>query len=457
MFGLAARVNGLDLPLVEFLRYSALSGSIVTILLIVRKEQERAIERAESRAIHDPLTGLYNRDGLERRVTQAQQQGGVGTMFLLDLNNFKEINDSLGHSFGDRVLVSVAQRLLSVSVGRDVGRLGGDEFCVFAADVDDIAACDFANRIQRELGRVHLIDGLTLESSASCGVAVAASSSQTFDGLIRCADIAMYQSKRTGRQVVLYRSDDDHSSVRRLTLSAEIRHAIDDEQLDIWYQPIMHIGTGEIRAAEALVRWNHPAHGLLLPGEFVELAEVSGAIDPMTRWVIEHAVMDAHLLHQRGFDLRVSANLSARNFRDRNLLVWMHRLLIRHGMPPGGLLLELTETQIAEDPVNASAALSAMADFGVGAALDDFGTGYSSLSMLRHIKVSTIKIDRSFVQELIDSREAEILVRSMIELGHSLGCVIVAEGVVDRATLDRLHELECDYAQGYYISRPVPF
>jgi len=356
--------------------------------------------------------------------------------------------------------VVVSRRIAAaVPSAATVGRLGGDEFAVAIPGCSRSLAIETADRITAALRQAFVIDGLTIEVGASIGIAMRSAAGPSIDAqhLLRNADVAMYQAKQAGRPFRVYDPTDDHSSVRRVTLLGELRAAIADDQLEVWYQPGRDARSGELRCMEALVRWRHPRHGLLLPGEFIELAEISGAIDDLTQWVIERAVRDTMLLGEMGRPMLVSCNLSVRNLHDRVLLDWLGNLADTVGLPPSGLYLELTESQIMEDPAGASTVLTRLAEMGIGSAVDDFGTGYSSLSMLLHVRASVLKIDRSFVADLLRTREAEIMVRSMIDLAHNLGMLVVAEGVEDQPTLDRLEVLGCDFLQGFHIARPMPF
>lgn len=437
-----------------------LGACVLMTVTMVRSARLEAQRRLAYTAQHDQLTGLANRSLLHHEI------GAVGpdrdlAVLLADLNNFKEVNDALGHHVGDDLLVAVSHRVVDVApAAATVGRLGGDEFAVVIPDSNRADAIGAADRITAALRQPFTVDGLTIEVGASIGIALrnpGAPAPVPSDVLFRNADVAMYQAKQAGRPFRVYDPSDDHSSVRRVTLMGELRTAIADGQLEVWYQPGLDAHTGQLNCMEALVRWNHPQHGLLLPGEFIELAEISGAIDDLTQWVIDRAVRDSHRLSALGRPLLVSCNLSVRNLHDRLLLEWLDELATTVGLPDSGLYLELTESQIMEDPAGASHVLTRLAEMGIGSAVDDFGTGYSSLSMLLHVRASVLKIDRSFVADLLRTREASVMVRSMIDLAHNLGMLVVAEGVEDQMTLERLEAMGCDFLQGFHIARPMPF
>ncbi|MFN8052048.1 MAG: bifunctional diguanylate cyclase/phosphodiesterase [Acidimicrobiales bacterium] len=449
-----------SVTIVDASRFAALGAGVLTTVTVVRSARLAAQREQQHRALHDQLTGLANRTLLRERVVEAPADASLA-LLLLDLNNFKEVNDALGHHVGDELLVTVSRRICEVVDDHaTVARLGGDEFAVSVPRCGRSKAVELADRITGALRDAFVVDGLTIEVGASIGIALrTAAEADVVDAelLIRHADVAMYQAKKAGRPFRVYDSSDDRSSVRRVTLLGELRAAIADDQLEVWYQPGLDLSSGRLNCMEALVRWRHPRHGLLLPDEFIELAEISGAIDELTRWVIDRAVRDTHTLSALGCDMLVSCNLSVRNLHDRGLIDWLEGLIGEVGLPGAGLYLELTESQLMEDPQGAARVLQRLAGMGVGAAIDDFGTGYSSMSMLLHVRASVLKIDQSFVADLLSVREAAVMVRSMIDLGHNLGLLVVAEGVEDAATAARLSQMGCDFLQGFHVARPMPF
>ena len=359
--GMFAAAIGAGVPALDAIRYLALGAGVLTTVTVVRTSRLVAQRAHEHRASHDQLTGLANRMLLRDRVTDAPDDAPLA-LLLADLDNFKEVNDALGHHVGDELLVIVSRRICD-AVGPDatVGRLGGDEFAICIPRCTRSKAIETADRITTALRQAFVVDGLTIEVGASIGIALrSVDESDAIDAekLIRHADVAMYQAKKAGRPFRIYDPADDHSSVRRVTLLGELRAAIADDQLELWYQPGLDRASGELNCMEALVRWRHPRHGMLLPEEFIELAEISGAIDDLTRWVIERAVRDTTELAAMGRSMLVSCNLSVRNLHDQSLVDWLASLVAESGLPGAGLYLELTESQLMEDPVGAASVLT---------------------------------------------------------------------------------------------------
>jgi diguanylate cyclase (GGDEF)-like protein/PAS domain S-box-containing protein len=421
-------------------------------------ERVDAANSLRHQALHDPLTGLANRALLHDRLTAAlhtaERTGDQVALMIMDLNQFKEVNDALGHHHGDRLLVELGQRLQAVVREADlVARLGGDEFAVLmTTGVTIEGALELARRISETFAEPIEIDGITLQSNVSVGIAISPDHGTDPESLTRHADVAMYQAKTSGAGVALYAAGHDTFSVRRLTLTSELRAAVSDGQMVLHYQPRIDLRSGNVVDVEALIRWNHPEHGLLPPAEFIPLAEVSGVIQPLTAWVIEQACEDIAEC-RREFPIGVAVNLSVRNLYDPKLQKVVESAVRRFGLRPGVLRVEITETELMDDPALAMDVLTQLGAIGVTASVDDFGTGYSSLSYLRNLPVSEIKIDRSFVTDL--ERGDATLVRSIVDLGHNLGMRVVAEGVESGPVLQQLAEEACDSAQGFFISRPL--
>jgi predicted signal transduction protein with EAL and GGDEF domain len=338
-----------------------------------------------------------------------------------------------------------------------IARLGGDEFAVLLTDAGDAADAEqVAKRIRKALEEPFLLGGITLESSASIGIATSPAHGTDAETLAQRADVAMYAAKRSGSGASVYARELDQSSVRRLALLGELRSAITEDDLRLRYQPCLDLATGAVQSAEALVRWQHPTHGLLPPSEFIELAEVSGLIRPLTRWVIENVLGQLRAWCDEGVALRVAVNLSVKDLYDRDLVPWLHDRLDAWGVDASLLKLEITESEVMDDPLLALEVLGKLKTLGVWTSIDDFGTGYSSLAYLKHLPIDELKIDKSFVGNLVHDANDLVIVRSTIDLSHNLGLTVVAEGVEDAATLERLAELSCDRAQGFYVSRPLP-
>ena len=425
--------------------------------------ERRANELAmRHQALHDSLTGLPNRallqDRLANALAVARRTHQPVALLILDLDEFKEVNDTLGHPMGDLMLEQVGRRLANVLRDCDtVARLGGDEFAVLlTVDANREAAERVALRIQATVNEPFDLLGMSVQTAASIGIVL--SPEDGFDGgtLIQRADIAMYNAKRSGRGYAFYVAEDDRSSIRRLSLVGELRGALERDELVLHYQPEIDMATGAVVGVEALVRWEHPQHGLLMPGDFIELAEVSGSIQPLTRWVVHHAVEQAAAFAAAGHPMIVSVNVSARNLYDPDLVKGIAADLHEFGVPPHRLVLELTESELVDDPSQVMTVLTLVSGMGVGLAIDDFGTGWSSLANLRRLPINQIKIDQSFVSRMLDGGDDAVIVRSIVDLGHNLALLVVAEGVENESTLAELAELGCDQAQGFYISRPMP-
>ena len=440
-----------------------LPGGAVGVSLADVTERVVAAEVLRRQALHDGLTGLPNRtlltDRLRGALKRSAHTADPVALMVMDVDQFKEVNDALGHDHGDRLLIELSRRLqreLGSSVDT-VARLGGDEFAVLlTADGTLDRARAVAAQIAAALVEPFHLGGISLQVNASVGIAVYPEHAVDSETLTRRADVAMYTAKRSGGGSAVYSPEHDQSSVRRLALLGELRRAIADGELVLHYQPSFDLRAAEIYGVEALVRWDHPTHGLMPPSEFIELAEVSGLIQPLTRWVLDGAVRQVSAWRGQGRHLPVAVNLSVRNLYDLELASWLNELLSHHGVPASMLTLEITESELMDDPLYAMGVLGKLRALGVSTSIDDFGTGYSSLAYLKNLPIDELKIDRSFVGSMVSDDSDLTIVRSTIDLSHNLGLDVVAEGVEDVATLQRLAELGCDRAQGYFLSRPVP-
>ena len=424
-------------------------------------ERKRTEEALAHQALHDGLTGLPNRLLLQDRLTQAirmaERDGRPFALCVIDLDRFKDVNDTLGHLAGDQLLQEVAFRLRQALRASDtVARLGGDEFALVLLDADASAAMLAAQKVVECLGASLELEGHEVAVGASLGIAVYPENGGDADTLLRRADVAMYVAKQTRGGYALYTPDQDQSSSERLTLVGALRRAIADDELTLFYQPKVDCRTGAVAGVEALVRWRHPQQGLIPPDRFIPLAEQTGLIRPLTRWVLNSAIGQARAWHDEGLLLSVAVNLSAHDLQDVELPGWLAALLAQWGVGPEWLKLELTESALMSDPAQALDVLTELCDLGVRIAIDDFGTGYSSLGYLKRLPAHEIKIDRSFVADMAAEERDRAIVRSTIDLGHNLGLAAVAEGVEDQRTLDLLGGLGCDLAQGFYLSRPLP-
>ncbi|MET9520134.1 bifunctional diguanylate cyclase/phosphodiesterase [Streptomyces sp. NPDC002994] len=416
--------------------------------------------RAEEQ-LRDPLTGLPNRQWLLERAWPALEEAeNIGTrsaLVLIDLDRFRAVNDTLGHLAGDRLLIQIADRLrLALPRGAEAARLGGDEFAVLLPKADSTTSAQrVARHLVAELSSPLDLDGLTLVLEASAGVAVFPDHALDAEGLLRRADVAMYQAKRDRTGVEVYESKRDSNTPDRLGLLGDLRRALDASEVELHYQPKVRFD-GQVAGLEALVRWVHPERGRVPPDEFIAIAESSGLMPHLTEYVLETALAQVARWRAQGLNTPVAVNVSPRDVHTPGFAGAVAARLARHGVPAGSLQLEITEHVLLEDPQRAADTLAGLTGHGVKMSLDDFGTGYSSLVHLRRLPVSELKIDRSFVARLaVDNEDAEI-VRCTVDLAHSLGLLVVAEGVEDDETWERLRDLGCDAVQGWLVAAAMP-
>jgi diguanylate cyclase (GGDEF)-like protein len=435
-----------------------LGGGLVLLFATLYRIVARASRALRHQALHDALTDLPNRTLLHRRADRVLRGDGLAAMLLIDLDRFKEVNDTLGHDYGDALLIEVADRLQAVlRRGDTLARMGGDEFAVLLDGVPDRSAvAELAGRLQDALRRPFALRGVAVELEASIGVALYPEHGATVGELLQRADVAMYDAKRGRRGIAAYSAERDPYSADRLGLLAELRQAIERDELVLHYQPKISLLTGELTGVEALVRWQHPTRGLLPPAEFVPFAERTGAVADLTRWVVDNALAQCRAWRDQGIDVPVAVNLAAANIVDVTLPDAIGRALERQGLPADRLGCELSEHTVMADPVRASDVLAGLRELGVGLSLDDFGTGHSSLAYLKRLPLDEVKIDRSFVAAMAHDENDAVIVRSTIDLARNLGLRVVAEGVETAEIMETLTDLRCDVAQGYHISRPVP-
>jgi diguanylate cyclase (GGDEF)-like protein len=425
---------------------------------------ELAAKQAENeyQALHDSLTGMPNRMLFQHRlaeaIDEARRHGGKLAVMLLDLDHFKEINDTLGHHFGDLLLQEIGPRLSSVlRTGDMMARLGGDEFGVVLPDIgDDHTAIMIVQRLLEELEHPVTVEGLALDVSGSVGVALFPRQANDAETLLRRADVAMYAAKEAGGGYELYHDELDRHNPQRLTLIGQVRPAVENGEFTLYYQPKVRLSDGRVAGAEALIRWEHPSLGLVPPDEFIPLVEKTVLLRPLTQFVIGEALRQWRVWADMGIRLPIAVNISTRSLLDGQLPGVTSDLLRQWDVPPAFLRMELTESFLMADSGRSTAVLDALSDVGVGLSIDDFGTGYSSLSYLKRLPIEEIKIDRSFVMQMHVDANDFMIVRATVDLGRNLGLRVVAEGVEDLATFDRLAEFGCDEAQGYYIARPMP-
>ena len=409
----------------------------------------------------DHLTGLANRRRFLRRlkvqVTAARGRDASLALILIDLDNFKELNDALGHQAGDRLLEHIGPRLEASVPGADVlARLGGDEFALLlplGAGVGE--AIEAAEDVGRALDPAFKVNGLSLHVEASVGVAVLPEHASDAEHLLRRADIAMYGAKSARTGYAVYTAGQEEQSRDRVVLAADLRRALSDGEILLHFQPKADMRTGEVVGVEALVRWAHPERGLVSPADFIPFAEQTELIHPLTERVLDLALAQSARWREQGLELRMAVNISVANLLDARLPDLVQALLARHGVPAPDLQLEITESVIMADPVRAMDVLARVGEMGVGLSLDDFGTGYSSLSHLKRLPVQELKIDRSFVMNLAEDGNDAAIVRSAVDLARNLGLRVVAEGVETAEAWRALADMGCDLAQGYYLNRPV--
>ena len=421
-----------------------------------------ASRRLRRQALHDALTGLPNRTLLhercEKAIGAAQRQGHTAALLLIDLDRFKEVNDTLGHDHGDELLVEVSRRLSAIVRRGDLlARLGGDEFAVLLCNVPHRGVvAEVATRLHSALERPFDLRGVAINLEASVGVALCPLHGDDVSTLLRRADVAMYEAKRSGARIETYDFERDPYSPERLSLLAELRRALDEDELVLHYQPKISLASGRVIGVEALVRWEHPTRGLLPPVEFIPLAERTGMVADLTRWVLDAAVRECAGWRAAGVDLPVAVNLAAGNIVDAGLPDAARATLERYGVPGNRLECEISEHTVMSDPRRAGEVLHRLRDLGIRLSLDDFGQGQSSLSYLKRLPLDEVKIDRSFVLGMANDDDDAAIVRSTIDLARHLRLEVVAEGVETEEVADGLRELRCDIAQGYHFSRPLP-
>jgi diguanylate cyclase (GGDEF)-like protein/PAS domain S-box-containing protein len=443
-------------------------GFIIGVIqdLTRRKAAEAALraqaELNQHQALHDALTGLPNRtlfrDRIEQALHRARRSEAAVAVLMLDLDRFKEVNDSLGHAAGDALLVEIGRRLDGMLRASDtVARLGGDEFGVLLPDPTSVAdVTTAARRVRAAIQEPVIVQGLPLSVDASIGIAMFPGDGLEVETLLKHADVAMYHAKQENAGVAFYESSRHDDDPVRLTLVGELRRALEERELTLHYQPKASLADGSVRSVEALLRWEHPERGLVPPDAFIPTVQQTGLIMPLAVYVVDEALRQCRAWLDRGLRLAIAVNLSTRNLMDLDFPLEVQSLLAQHGVDGTLLEIEITESTVLADPARTRRVLERLAALGVRVSIDDFGTGYSSLAHLRRLPVDEIKIDRSFVSGMDSDEDDATIVRSTIELGRSLGLDVVAEGVETQAVWDRLAALGCTYAQGYHLSRPLP-
>jgi diguanylate cyclase (GGDEF)-like protein/PAS domain S-box-containing protein len=460
----ARRANGaefeLDLQLIPIEDGGLLTHWVAFARDVTATKQQ--VSTLRHQALHDPLTGLPNRsllfDSLEQAIRTSREERTSLTLMLMDLDRFKEVNDTFGHHFGDALLRQVAFRLHNqVSAGDVVARLGGDEFALLLPRTGDAqAAAMLARRILNALEQPFVIESQVLEVGASIGIAQFPAHGNDTRALLRNADVAMYAAKQRQSGYAFHSQESELRSPEQLSLAVELRGAIERNELVLYYQPKLHLRSGLATRAEVLLRWNHPTRGHLGPGHFIPLAERTGLIRSITDWLLDRALAQCRSWQDLGAPIHVAVNISAKSLLDQALPGKVQAALDRWSVDPRFLKIEITESSIMADPAHALAILSMLQSMGVRLSVDDFGTGYSSLTHLRQMPIDEIKIDKSFVTTMTENEADAAIVRTVVDLAHNLGKQVCAEGVEDQATWRMLRSLGCDLAQGFWIARPMP-
>lgn len=429
--------------------------------LRIRASHREAEETIRRMAYFDTLTGLPNRTCLQQQLADSieavQAAHNPLAMLIIKIGRFQEIGDTLGYQEGDLLVLEMSKRLSQLAGdGRTIARGGDDEFALVLPDTSAEVALRLAQRMMREVCDPVPVGSLTVDPHAFIGIAMYPGHGNTPDAVLRRAKIAAGQARNTVGKIALYKGTVDQECTRRLALMSDLRTAIDKHELMLYCQPKVAIASGKVCGAEALVRWQHPQHGMVATGEFIALAERAGLIMPLTRWVLETAFRQSHTWFESGVRQPLSVNLSAQDLRDPRLVDRIASLFATWAMPPEMVQFELTESALMEDPAGALVTLAQLKELGVELSIDDYGTGYSSLSYLQKLPVDALKIDQSFVGSMLTNAGSAVIVRSTVELGHNLGLGVIAEGVESEALWDGLRALGCDTAQGHFVGRPIP-
>jgi diguanylate cyclase (GGDEF)-like protein len=453
-YGYSIEIPRVAFAISVYLLSALIMSGAIRELLELRKQREYQL-------FHDLLTGLPNRalliERLQQQLNRLPRTNESASLLVMDLTDFKTVNDSLGHDVGDELLRQVGPRLAaSLRAADTVARLGGDEFAVLLPGTDETGAARVAQKMLAAIEQAFPLEGETLDIGASVGVAVAPAHAAQAEQLLSRAEIAMHAAKGSLDGLAVFSAEHEREGAGRLALMSDLRRAVDEGELVLYYQPQIDLKTGALSSVEALVRWMHPKRGLVGPNEFIPLAERTGLIKRLTRTVLTEAIRQARAWELAGLRVPIAVNLSMRNIHDPQLPQTIAQLLQRWDARPDLLRLEMTETVLAADPQRALQTMDALRAMGVHIALDDFGIGYSSLAYLNRLPLDEIKIDRSFVMGMIDEESSATIVRATVDLGHGLGYGVVAEGVENAETRQRLTALGCDAIQGFLVARPMP-
>lgn len=439
-------------------------GRLISIWGVTRDitERKRYIERLEYQNTHDILTGLPNRTLLQSSVEEAMKNLSDDkklVFMIIDLDSFKDVNDTLGHDVGDQIIKEIGPRIADVlqHTSSFVARLGGDEFAILLDNVDDMDVVDnISKALLLCIRQYFYIEGIEVEIRASIGVVVYPDQANDFSTLLRYADVAMYCAKNDMSGVAYYNPETDAHSPKRLSLMSELGKAIRGNDLKLYFQPKISLDDNRMVGVEALARWIHPTMGFISPAEFVPLAEMTDLINDMTRWVLNESLRQISEWRGQSLEFSVAVNISARNLLQGDFCDMVRELLAYHSVPPSCLELEITESTIMKNMEKTLLVLKELNDMGIELSIDDFGTGYSSLAYLKRLPVKRLKIDYSFIINMLENEQDQIIVNSTINMAHSLGLLVVAEGVENQAVMQRLGDMQCEQAQGFHIARPMP-
>jgi diguanylate cyclase (GGDEF)-like protein len=458
---IAAAARESLLPVAAVLEIALVLLFVLLVPALARASNRLRAYVAEIRyqATHDSLTGLSNREALHENVKAAlgdRADGEHVAVLLVDLDRFKEVNDSLGHDAGDELLQEIANRLAEVGGATQVSRLGGDEFALVAAHSTPLKALELAHAVRRSIEAPFSIRGIPVSVDASVGIALAPDDGTDVGQLVRRADVAMYAAKQARTGVLRYDESTDRNDAGKLALMTDLRAAVEDGELEVYYQPIVAAQTGMLEKVEALVRWQHPVRGMLQPGSFMPLAEHTRLVVALNRFVLREAIRQCGIWRRDGVTVGVTVNMTVLDLLERTFAADVEAALRDAGFPATALTIEITEGAFVREPDRVRRELERLRGLGVQVAIDDFGTGYSSLSYLKELPVDVLKIDRSFVSDLPGSDASKAIVAAAIELAHRLDLEVVAEGVESAVQYEFLTALGCDLIQGYIVSRPVP-
>ena len=434
--------------------------NLISAFKEMRNQIHTRQEELEYHALHDSLTGLSNRellnDRLEQAIHNARQERGSFAILIMDLDRFKEVNDTLGHAVGDMLLQQVAKRLVNLLREVDVVvRLGGDEFAVLLTTTQEQNAEKIAKKILNEFQRVFTVNEIPLYIGISIGIAVYPQHGTTTQILQQRADVAMYVSKRNKTGYDIYNPKYDEHSVGKLSLISDLRHAIDEKQLFMEYQPVIDIESGDVISAEALLRWDHPVRGKIYPDDIIPIAEQTGLINPITYWIIDTTAKYYKKLKNSDIDIKIAINLSVYNLQESDFIQNITDIFKDNEVSTDNFIMEVTESVMMTNPQQSIDILNKLDDLDIEISVDDYGTGYSSLAYLKRLPISKLKIDKSFIMDMIDDDNDAMIVRSTIDLARNLGMQVVAEGIENNEILELLGILNCKFGQGYYISRPI--